>query len=410
VRQRNIALNFENGSELNSLNICMVCPYFQSRKYKMKFRPDILEVSKGLVKRGHNVIALASKTYGAPSYETIDGIEVHRVSSITLPNIFYFVPSFSGLMKELLQIYEEHNIDVFHFWNLDYLTSAIAVFLRTKLKHAPFVLTVLGFPGISWHYGLRTIDTLGLIYTHTIGKLILRSMDQVILLGKSMMKYALWAGVSQDKISVNSFGVNLQDFIPKKSREEIRRELDVSSSDRLVVYVGRLAPVKGVIYLLEAAEHLCKDMKDLKFVIVGEGPLGPRLRKFESTQIFFTGWRDDVNNIINAADIFVLPSLSEGLPISILEAYALGKPVIATNVGAIPDLVVNEKSGLLIAPRNPMEIENAIRYLLENPEIAYAMGVNGKEFVNRHHNWDGIIDEYESLYNSFRDVSMSRSS
>lgn len=376
----------------------------------MKFRPDILEVSKGLVKRGHNVIALASKTYGAPHYENIDGIEVHRVSSIALPNIFYFVPSFSGLMKELLQIYEEHNIDVFHFWNLDYLTSAIAFFLRIKLKHVPFVLTILGFPGVSWHYGLRTVDALGLIYTHTIGKLILRSMDRVILLGKSMMKYALWAGLSQDRISVNSFGVNFQDFIPKRSREEIRRQLNVSFSDKVIAYVGRLAPVKGVVYLLEAAEHLCKDMKDLKFVIVGEGPLGSRLRKFESPQIIFTGWRNDVNNVLNAADIFVLPSLSEGLPVSILEACALGKPVIATNVGAIPDLVANEKTGLLVASKNSMEIEKAIRYLLENPEIAYAMGVKGKEFVNKHHNWDGIINEYEALYDSFRGMNMARSS
>ena len=366
----------------------------------MKLRPDIYEISKRLVKRGHKVVALASKAYGAPSYEIIDGIEVYRVPSITLPNVFYFIPSFPHLVYELLKICTEHNIQIVHFWNYEYLTSTLAFLLRKKLMNLSFVLTVIGFPGLNWYYGVRAVDTVGFIYTYTIGRLILKAVDHVVVLGTSLIKYAKWMGIADGKVSVCPLGIDLETFRATKSAKIIRDEFGIGSSDIVIIYVGRLEQVKGIAYLLEAAKNLSKRFENIRFLIVGDGPLRSKFEKHSNPQIILTGWRNDVANLLNASDIFILPSLSEGLPISILEAYALGKPVIATNVGAVPDLVVNEKTGLLVASRNPMEIENAIRYLLENPEIAHAMGVNGKEFVKKHHNWDDIIDEYEALHNS----------
>ena len=382
------------------MKICVVCPYFHSVKYKMKFRPDIFEVCRMLVKRGHNVVALASKTYGAPSHEVIDGVEVYRVPSLSLPNMFYFVPSFFHLITELSKICREHNIEILHFWDYEYLTSTSAIFLRRKLKNLPFVLTVIAFPGLNWHYGLKTIDTIGLIYTYTIGKAILKTMDHVVLLGRSLFEYALEIGVPYDKISINSFGIDFEAFRPKKQSDMVRRELGISPSDKVIIYVGRLAHIKGIAYLLEAAKHLCKSMENLKFLIVGDGPLRSRLEKMKNKQIIFAGWRNDVADLLNISDIFVLPSLSEGLPVSLLEAYTLSKPVIATTVGAVPDLVINNKTGLLIEPRNREKIEKAISYLLKNPELARIMGNNGKRFVEKHHNWDCIMNKYEEIYNS----------
>lgn len=376
----------------------MVCPYFHSKQSRMKLRPDIYELSKRLVKRGHKVVALASKAYGAPSYEIVDGIKVYRIPAITLPNVFYFIPSFPHLVNTLLKICKEHSIQIVHFWNYEYLTSTVAFLLRKKLTNLSFVLTVIGFPGLNWHYGVRAVDTVGFIYTYTIGRLILRAVDHVVVLGRSLIKYARWMGIPDNKVSVCPIGIDLETFRPTKSSRDIRDEFGIVSSDIVITFVGRLEPVKGVAYLLEAADHLCNRFENIKFLIVGDGPLRSKFEKHSNRRIIFAGWRNDVVNMLNAADIFVLPSIAEGLPISILEAYALAKPVIVTNVGAVPDLVSNGESGLLIAPRSWEQIEEAIRYLIDNPSIAQAMGVNGQEFIKRYHDWDYVIKKYEEIY------------
>jgi len=368
--------------------------------HRIKLRPDILEVSTRLVKRGHKVVALASNAYSGPSYEVVEGVEVYRVSSLPLPNIFYFIPSPPNLVGELLEICRKHKIDILHFWNYEYLTSSLAFFLRRKLGSLPFVLTVIGFPGLNWHYGLKGVDIAGFIYTYTVGKLVLKSVDHVILLGKSLVRYASRMGVSEDKISINSFGIDFEAFHPIKPLDRVRKEFKIAPSDKVIIYVGRLEPVKGVTYLLEAAKHLSTNTQNLKFLIVGDGPLRSKFQKPENQHIVFTGWRRDIADLLNVSDIFVLPSLSEGLPISVLEAYALAKPVIATNVGAVPELVINNKTGLLIEPRNCEQIEEAIHHLTENPYIAKRMGTDGKKLVRKYHNWDYIMNKYEEIYNS----------
>lgn len=384
----------------------MVCSYFHTRRHKIKLRPDIYEVSRRLVQRGHRVVVLAAKAFGAPSYEIVDGVEVYRVPALSMPGIFYFIPSFPHLIGRLLKICEQHDIQIIHFWNYEYLNSALAFLVRKKLANLPFVLTVIGFPGINWRYGVKMVDAIGLMYTYTIGKLVFSSVDRVVLLGQSLTKYAKSMNVSEQKILVCPLGVQVEAFRPTKSSNDIHKEIGISPSEVVVTYVGRLEQVKGVTYLLQAAKILRDRFKNLRFLIVGDGPLRPKLERISTSQTLFLGWRKDVANLLSISDIVVFPSLSEGLPIAMLEAFALGKPVVATNVGAVPDLVVNKRTGLLIASRNSLAIEEAITYLLGNPEIAYAMGANGKEFVKKHHNWDFIIDKYEALYNSVRDVNM----
>lgn len=366
----------------------------------MKLRPEIYEISKRLVKRGHKVVALASETYGTPRHEIIDGIEIYRIPSIDFPDVFYFIPSFSHLVNTLLTICKQHNIQIVHFWNYEYLTSTLAFLLRKKLTNLSFVLTVIGFPGLNWHYGVRTIDMVGFIYTYTIGKLILGAVDHVVVLGTSLIKYAKWMGIPDDKISVCPLGIDLETFRATKSSKIIRDEFGIGSSDIVIIYVGRLEQVKGIAYLFEAAKNLSKRFKNIRFLIVGDGPLRSKFEKHSDPQTILTGWRNDVANLLNAADIFVLPSISEGLPISILEAYALERPVIATNVGAVANTVVNRETGLLTQPADWKGLAKAISYLVENPEVRHKIGIRGKEYVKEHFDWECILDKYEEIYES----------
>jgi len=360
----------------------------------------VYEVSKRLVRRGHTVVVVASKTYGAPSYEIVEGIQVYRILSLALPKIYYFIPLIPQFISKILEICKKYNIEVLHFWNYEYLTSVLALLLRKKLQNIPFVMTIIGFPGLNWKYGVKIVDLAGLIYTYTVGKIILKVVDHVILLGKNLTKYALWMGVLVQKISINSFGLDFQEFQPRKGVEEVRKELGISPSEKVVIFVGRLEPVKGIKYLLKAAKSICKKMSNVKFLVVGDGPLRSELQACSNPQIIFTGWRNDVPDLLNASDLLVLPSLSEGLPISILEAYAIGKPVIATNVGAVGEIVINGYNGILIPPQDWNQLTKAILYLINNPKLMQKMGIQGKNLVKKKHNWDTVLNTYEKIYQS----------
>jgi glycosyltransferase involved in cell wall biosynthesis len=205
-------------------------------------------------------------------------------------------------------------------------------------------------------------------------------------------------GVPAKNISVNSFGVDLQEFLPKKTANEVRRELGISPTEKVVIFIGRLEPVKGVKYLLEAAREICGKMDNIKFLLVGDGPLRLKLQASPNSQIIFTGWRDDVSDLLNASDLMVLPSLSEGLPLSILEAFAIEKPVVATNVGAINEVVLNEWNGLLVPPRDSRRLAKAISRLICSPDLMLKMGKHGKDLIKEKYDWDDILDRYEEIY------------
>jgi len=382
----------------------MVCSYFHSRNARIKLRPDVFEVSTRLVKRGHKVVALASEAFGAPSHEFIEGVEVHRFPSLSFPGIFYFVPSFPNLLSKILKICDEQDIQIVHFWNYEYLTSAVAFFLKRRLNSIPLVLTVIGYPGLNWRYGIKIIDTVGLAYTYTLGRAVLRAVDHVVVLGPNLVRYAEWMGVDDYKVSTCPLGIDLKTFRATRPPEDVRNEFGISPSDKVIIFVGRLEHVKGIARLLKVANSLSNRFQNLKFLIVGDGPLRSKLSKYSNPHIIFTGWRNDVADLINASDIFVLPSISEGLPMSILEAYALAKPVIATNVGVISDLVINSETGLLVSPENDKRLEEGIVHLMQNPGIAHEMGVAGQMNVVANYNWDSVIESYERLY-----VALTRS-
>jgi glycosyltransferase involved in cell wall biosynthesis len=376
----------------------MICPFFHSKAYRIKLRPDIYEVSRRLAGRGHKIVVLTSKTYGAPDYEVVDGIEIYRAWAIPLPRIYYFIPMIPKFTAILFALCRKYTIEVIHFWNYEYLTSVLALLWRMKLKDVAFVLTIIGFPGLNWKYGVKIIDMLGLIYTCTLGKLILKAVDHVVLLGKSLEKYALWMGVPAKNISVNSFGVDFREFLPRKTADEVRRKLGIWPTEKVVIFIGRLEPIKGVKYLLEAARDICAKMDNIKFLLVGDGPLRSKLQASSNPQIIFTGWRDDVPDLLNASDLMVLPSLSEGLPLSILEAFAIEKPVVATNVGAVSEVVLNERNGLLVPPRDSTRLAEAISRLIRNSDLMLKMGKHGKDLIKEKYNWDDILEMYEEIY------------
>lgn len=162
----------------------------------------------------------------------------------------------------------------------------------------------------------------------------------------------------------------------------IRRRLRLAAQDPLLVFSGRLSPEKGVDLLLSAMERLVGARPRLTLVVLGCGPEEPRIRARVAriglaSNVHLLGFQRDVYPFLREMDFAVLPSLSEGMPLAILEAYAARKPVVATRVGGVPEVVDHGLTGLLVPPRDPIALAEAMEELIRDRERAAAMGEAG---------------------------------
>lgn len=167
--------------------------------------------------------------------------------------------------------------------------------------------------------------------------------------------------------------------------------------------VGSLYPVKGHTYLLKALAIVLKKHPDVICKIAGQGHLISQL-EVEAAElgieqrIEFLGLCDNIPQFLQNIDIFVLPSVSEGLPLAILEAMAAGKPIIATNVGGISEAVQDQRSGFLVPPRDPAALAQRITQVLADPVLSRELGAAGRERVKRHFSLEKMAKHYQALY------------
>ncbi|HZS43123.1 MAG TPA: glycosyltransferase family 4 protein [Candidatus Paceibacterota bacterium] len=208
-----------------------------------------------------------------------------------------------------------------------------------------------------------------------------------------------WPGVGS-KMTVISNGINLD----LKTENEARQILfgdQIPQKTLILGTIGELHPVKGHRYLIEALA----DLNDFDYIctIIGEGEERKsleeliRVKRLEN-KVYLFGHIDQAGSLLKSFDIFLLPSLSEALGYAVLEAGAAGLPVIASRVGGIPEIIANLKSGLLVTPRRPNEIKNALIYLIDHPEEMKSFGKNLKQTVEEKFSLKQMISETEKLY------------
>jgi glycosyltransferase involved in cell wall biosynthesis len=180
-------------------------------------------------------------------------------------------------------------------------------------------------------------------------------------------------------------------------------QFGIPAGSRTLLFVGRLDPQKGPFVLMAAVRELCPRHADLQALIVGDGPLRNTLQAWVAkenlaSRVHFAGRRNDVPSLLRAADLFVLPSLWEGLPNVVLEAMAAGTPIVASRVEGISDLLVDDRTGLIVPPNSAGDLAEAIDRLLADQEHARKMGYSAQHFVRERFTWDHVIAQYEQLY------------
>lgn len=204
----------------------------------------------------------------------------------------------------------------------------------------------------------------------------------------------------------NGIDVNVFDVGHPDAGRQIRRSFEIPSEAPLIGAVGRLHPQKDFSTLLTSLARLRKDIPDIHLLLVGDGPLRDDLESQAqslglSTSVTLAGHRNDIPDILGALDIFVIPSLWEGLPNAILEAMGAGLPVVATRVGGVPEVVVDGETGLLVPPRDPDALAGAILRLLHHPNLRWRMGRVGRNRVMEHFSIEQMVRRTEALYERF---------
>ncbi len=227
--------------------------------------------------------------------------------------------------------------------------------------------------------------------------------DKIITLTEQEKKDHLHFKIAPDeKFTVIHSGVDLAAFSDSRiNASTMREKLGIPPEAFVVGTAGRLTPIKGQRYLLEAAALISLRKPDIYFVFLGDGELAPELGHMASSlwinNIMFLGWRQDVPDVMSTFDIFVLPSLNEGMGKVLVEAMALGKPIVASNVGGIPDLVTHNHNGLLFPPADAEGLAHSICVLLHDPVKRKEMGDRGK-VVAADYSAEAMIKKIDRLY------------
>jgi glycosyltransferase involved in cell wall biosynthesis len=201
---------------------------------------------------------------------------------------------------------------------------------------------------------------------------------------------------------VHGVGVDLEQFSPApKSRTSVREELGLSDQDIVVMCVAEFTSTKNHAFLLAAWSKVAREEPCAHLLLIGDGQLKQsmerRIRVENIPNVHFLGFRGDVPRLLQSADIFVLPSRREGLPRSIMEAMAAGKPVVATDVRGNRDLVGNGVTGILVKLGDVVGLAQAILQLIHDPELRLRMGEAGREKMQAY-SLDHVIKEMSEIY------------
>jgi len=206
-----------------------------------------------------------------------------------------------------------------------------------------------------------------------LDKFFLKRFDRVVAVSDTIREELVSARIPPRKIVTIYNGIDLKRFQCEEDTKGTRKALGIPDGFKVVGTVGRLSEEKGHTHLLRAARDPALEGQNIVFLIVGDGPLRMRLEEIAGRgkgppHVVFTGTRADVERLYGVMDMFVLPSLTEGLPMALLEAIASKRPVVATKVGGIPRVVEEGSSGRLVQPGDARALARAIRDILMDPE------------------------------------------
>ncbi|MEL7567534.1 MAG: glycosyltransferase family 4 protein [Dehalobacterium sp.] len=249
---------------------------------------------------------------------------------------------------------------------------------------------------------------------HLIGKVqrgLAQQTDRFITVSQALKKEIMqWEEIPEDKIQVIYNGIKTDFFKNKTTTPYDKLRLGLNPLLPVVGTVARLAPQKGVEYFIQAAYLVAQVVDRVQFLIVGGGPLRKDLEKETlklglRDKIIFTGQHPDTSRIYPLIDVFVMPSLSEGLSISVIEAMAAKRPILATAIGGIPELIDHRETGILVPPGNKQALAQGILELLKRPKWSEKLAEAAGQKAQNLYTIEKMVHQTEDIY---RQVALAR--
>jgi glycosyltransferase involved in cell wall biosynthesis len=382
--------------------------------------PFLYELCKHLVKIGHEIHVVAPHYLGAPKFEKMKDINVHRFvyfrpkklqilaygnrmpSNIAESKLAKLLIPFyiASLLKKTFTVIKRFRIDVVvAFWAIP---QGIVGVISKKITRKPLLTRI--FP-VELALAKSKYK-----FCQPLLRAVIAESDVVIPNSDYTSRRLLGLDCSPKKVKVIPPGVDFKKFGQNIVSPELPQRYGIKKGDKVVLSVGRLVERKGFRYLIRAMRHLQSSSPSVKLLIVGSGPMETHLKSLTTKmkledRVTFAGevTEKELLTCYSRADIFVLPSIvdskgdTEGLGVVLLEAMATGKPVVATNVGGVPEAVAHKETGLLIQQRNSIALKRAIQTILSNPTLSNALGTNGRKWVRRNFDWPIIAKKFHRL-------------
>lgn len=357
-------------------------------------------LTRALAHLGHKVHMVTLDFPGAPSYEEVDGVKVHRVKTeLGHPNFITWVFMFNHFMeKHVADVSGQVDFNIVHIH--DWLTAPAGISSKHLLKK-PLIFTIHSTE--SGRSGLHNPDSLAIDGLEWWASY---EAARVIVTSDSMRREICdHFRLPFEKVDVIPNGIDLSQYRRPADKESVRRRYGVHPNEKMVLFVGRLVPQKGVDYLIRAIPTVTFHHPNAKFVIVGEGWLKDQLEGLVRsmgyrTRVVFTGFVSDydIGALMASADVLVIPSVYEPFGIVALEGMAVGVPVVASNVGGLAEVVEHDRTGVLVYPRNPESIAWGIDHVLSNPNHSSWLTVNAYETLQKTYSWESIAEKTVKVY------------
>lgn len=344
--------------------------------------------SKTLLKKGHHIHFVCPSGPYVERFMELEQlgakITILEVGTITLP-----------LIKKVREIIIRNKIDLIHTHM--HRADVVGVLAAIGLRDVKVVSTIHNMAKFDIHGIVRKI------YTFFPIRFAQGNMEKIFTVSEDTKNETVtYFKLAPSKVFTLLNGIDPEELYVDVSSQEMRNRLGFTRQDFLLTSVGRLSDGKGHKYLIKAVKYLVeKGVGSIKLLLVGKGEVEDELKQITrihglEKNVFFLGYRNDIPNILNCSDIYVHPSIWDSLPRSLLEAMAVGLPVIATNVSGIPEVVHDEFNGFLVEPRTDVDIAERILKIKNDEQLKNRIAQNAKKFVLKNCTMDNMVNKFLS--------------
>ncbi|MFH1784727.1 MAG: glycosyltransferase family 4 protein [bacterium] len=375
-----------------NLNVCMVISYFYP--FVGGAEGQALKLAQELKKKGIDIFIVTRRVRGLSKFESFKGIDLYRLWGLGKDNrissLFFSINLLFFLIKKRSQY------QIIHCHLLSTLT--VICILIGKLLNKK-VIAKLGGSG---RYGdLWAIKNKALLGRAKLWVLI-NYIDLFICPSREIRQELLNTGTSQDKVMMIPNGVSINNFFPLDLflKQELKQKMGMKG--QLIIFSGRLSPEKDLETLLSVFKEIVKDY-EIALLILGAGPLESKYQDWVGQnqlkeKVYFLGNIEKVTPYLQISDIFVLPSLSEGLSNSLLEAMACGIPAVVTDIGGNRDMIHDGINGFLFVPQNKARLKEKLVFLLENPTEKERLRKEARKTIEERYTLELVAKRYIDCY------------